>query len=175
MFYLEEFIALKDFFKQKIEQTAGKDKERSKQDYAQLVFCIKEIARRGLKVLVQFLMCAQVDYRDEDLQEALVNVTSGLCFCVRATTASAAGFMQTELLNRNAKENIPGQAVVEMPDCKDLILAPEYNLEKLLIAWEKLQPAQEHFQERGKKKAAPIAPTGTHRQAEESDAHLHST
>ena len=110
------------------------DKEQAKQDYARLLFCIKQIARRGLKVLVQLLMCAQCDYRDEDLQEALINVTSGMAFCLRVTAAQAAGFYQTELLQRNAREDKIGQAVVEMPDCKDLILAPANDLRARLKA-----------------------------------------
>jgi len=137
--YLEEFIDLKDYFKHRID-TVGKDeKEQAKRDYTRLLFCIKKIARRGLKVLVQLLMCTQVDYRDEDLQEALVNVTSGMSFCLRVTAAQAAGFYQTELLQRNAKEDKVGQAVVEMPDCKDLILAPAYDLRARLKALEKAE------------------------------------
>jgi FtsK/SpoIIIE family len=130
--YLEEFIDLKDYFKQRVNAVESNERDQAKQDYAQLVYFIKKIAARGLKVYVQLLMCAQVDYRDDDLQAALVNVTSGMSFCVRPSAAQAAGFYQTELLSRNAKEDKIGQAVVEMPDCKDLILAPEYDLgEKL--------------------------------------------
>src|SRR5579885_881189 len=132
--YLEEFIDLKDHFKLRIDAVERSEKDQAKQEYAQLVYCIKQIARRGLKVYVQLLMCAQVDYRDDDLQEALVNVTSGLSFCVRVSAAQAAGFYQTELITRNARENKLGQAVVEMPDCKDLILAPEYDLRARLKA-----------------------------------------
>ena len=137
--YLEEFIDLKDYFKHRIDLVGKDDKEQAKWDYARLVFCVKQIARRGLKVLVQLLMCAQVDYRDEDLQEALVNVTSGMSFCLRVTAAQAAGFYQTELLQRNAKEDKIGQAVVEMPDCKDLILAPACDLRARLKALEKAE------------------------------------
>jgi len=126
--YLEEFIDLKDYFKHRVDLVGKDDKEQAKQDYARLLFCIKQIARRGLKVLVQLLMCTQCDYRDEDLQEALINVTSGMTFCLRVTAATAAGFYQTELLQRNAREDKIGQAVVEMPDCKDLILAPANDL-----------------------------------------------
>jgi len=86
---------------------------------------------------VQLLLCVQVDYRDDDLQEALVNVTSGMSFCLRVSAAQAAGFYQTELLQRNAKENKVGQAVAEMPDCKDLILAPDYDLRVRLQRLEK--------------------------------------
>ena len=134
--YLEEFIDLKDYFKQRIDTVEKDEKEQAKRDYARLIFCIKKIARRGLKVLVQLLMCAHVDYRDEDLQEALINVTSGMSFCLRVTAATAAGFYQTELLQRNAREDQVGQAVVEMPDCKDLILAPANDLHARLKALE---------------------------------------
>ncbi|EFH86578.1 FtsK/SpoIIIE domain-containing protein [Ktedonobacter racemifer] len=140
--YLEEFIDLKDYFKQRIDAVVPDEKERAKRDYARLVFCIKKLARRGLKVLVQFLMCAQVDYRDEDLQEALINVTSGMSFSVRVSAAQAAGFYQTQLLQRNAREDQVGQAVVEMPDCKDLILAPDYDLRARLKALNKQIQAQ---------------------------------
>ena len=132
--YLEEFVDLKDYFKQRINAVESDEKEQAKRDYAQLVYYIKKIAARGLKVYVQLLMCAQVDYRDDDLQAALVNVTSGMSFCVRPSAAQAAGFYQTELLSRNAKEDKIGQAVVEMPDCKDLILAPDYDLKARLKA-----------------------------------------
>ena len=132
--YLEEFVDLKDYFKQRVNAVESDEKEQAKRDYAQLVYYIKKIAARGLKVLVQLLMCAQVDYRDDDLQAALVNVTSGMSFCVRPSAAQAAGFYQTELLARNAKEDKIGQAVVEMPDCKDLILAPDYDLAARLKA-----------------------------------------
>jgi FtsK/SpoIIIE family len=127
LIYLEEFIALKDHFK-----TLAKAGGQAKKDYEDLVHRIKELARRGLKVYMQFLMCAQVDYRDDDLQEALINVNSGMSFSVRATAAIAAGFKQTELINRNITNNMVGQAVVEMPDCQDLVLAPDYNLEARL-------------------------------------------
>jgi len=132
--YLEEFVDLKDYFKQRVNAVESNEKEQAKRDYARLVYYIKKIAARGLKVLVQLLMCAQVDYRDDDLQAALVNVTSGMSFCVRVSAAQAAGFYQTELLARNAKEDKIGQAVVEMPDCKDLILAPDYDLAARLKA-----------------------------------------
>ena len=101
--YLEEFVDLKDYFKQRVNAVESDEKEQAKRAYAQLVYYIKKIAARGLKVLVQLLMCAQVDYRDDDLQAALVNVTSGMSFCVRPSAAQAAGFYQTEMLARNAE------------------------------------------------------------------------
>lgn len=126
--YLEEFIDLKNHFKRRVNAVEREEREAAAAAYARLVYIIGKIAARGLKVYVQFLMCAQCDYRDEDLQEALINVTSGMSFSVRPSAAQAAGFYQSELLARNAREDKVGQAVAEMPDCKDLILAPDYDL-----------------------------------------------
>lgn len=79
-------------------------------------------------------MCAQVDYRDEDLQEALINITGGMSFSVRTSAAQAAGFTQTELLAKCMREDKVGQMVVEMSDCRDLVLAPDYDLRARLKA-----------------------------------------
>lgn len=131
--YLEEFIDLKDSFKRRVGQARREEeKAQAQREYDLLVYCIKHIARRGLKAHVQFLLCAQVDYRDDDLQEALVNVTSGLAFCLRPTAAQAAGFYRADLIKRNAIDNQVGTAVVEMPEHKDLVLAPQYDLREKL-------------------------------------------
>jgi hypothetical protein len=135
--YLEEFLLLKKELKQRAARLTGEAKERAEADYERFVFCVNQLAGRGLKYNLQLLVCAQVDYRDDDLYEAFANITAGFCFCVRATAAASAGFMQTELLNRNAKNNKVGQCVVETPDGHDLILAPEYDLEGRLMALEK--------------------------------------
>lgn len=130
--YLEEFIDLKDHFKQAFASASEEEQERAQYNYTRLVYCLKKIAARGLKYYVQLLMCAQVDYADEDLKEALANVTSGLSFCVKPTAARAAGFFQTKLLQQNAEEDQLGQCVAELPECKDLLLAPEYDLKAKL-------------------------------------------
>jgi FtsK/SpoIIIE family len=133
--YLEEFIELKDFFKQAIDQAQNKEQEElAKKQYERLLHCIRKIARMGLKVHVQLFMCAQVDYANDDLKEALANITSGMAFCVKPSAARAAGFMQEKLMARNAQEDQIGQCVVEMPECKDLILAPHYPLRDKLKA-----------------------------------------
>jgi hypothetical protein len=149
--YLEEFIELKDYFKTRMDTVPDEAKAQARKDYADLVYRIITIARLGLKVRVQFLLCAQVYYRDEDLQEALINVTAGLSFSVRVSAAQAAGFYHTALLQRKAKEDRVGQAVAQMPDCKDLVLVPEYSLENKLLALDEAEreqgrtlPRQEH-------------------------------
>jgi hypothetical protein len=140
--YLEEFIELKDYFKTRMDTVPDHAKAQARRDYVDLVYRIKTIARLGLKARVQFLICAQVDYRDDDLQEALINVTSGMAFSVLVTAARAAGFYRTDLLTRNAKEDKEGQAVAQMPDCKDLVLAPQFDLGKKLLALEAAERAQ---------------------------------
>lgn len=143
--YLEELIALKDYFKSRAKAKI----KGAEQDYIQLVFNIKEIARRGLKARIQLLACAQCDYRDEDLVEAWVNVKNGVSFSVSPTAAQAAGFMQYELLVENAADSMPGQFVCEMSEVKDLGLAPWFDLEQLLIEWEEEQERLEESQVEG--------------------------
>ena len=157
--YLEEFLDLKDYFKQRVEAAAREEREQARADYARLVFCLKKLARRGLKVRVQLLLCAHVDYRDDDLQEALINITSGMAFCVRVSAAQAAGFYQGDLLARNARENRVGQAVVEMPDCKDLILAPQYDLKARLSGLARVERWRE--QQRARSQEQQEHATGT--------------
>jgi hypothetical protein len=136
--YVEEFLRLKAYFKTQLK--TAKDKEQAASDYATLMYCINELAGRGLKARVQLLLCAQVDYADDDFREAMANISCGFSFCVKRDAAMAAGFTNAELLTRNHKENKVGQAVVECPDCNDLVLAPEYDLEARLLAFEKAHP-----------------------------------
>jgi hypothetical protein len=180
--YLEEFIELKDYFKTRMDIAPDEEKTQARRDYADLVYRIKTIARLGLKVRVQFLLCAQVDYRDEDLQEALINVTAGMSFSVRVSAAQAAGFYHTALLQRNAQEDRIGQAVVQMPECKDLVLVPEYPLEHKLRALEEVEreqgrtlPRQEHHRlrpagERRNEPPSPFPPAAQTRQRPEAEA-----
>lgn len=140
--YVEEFLALKNWLRKKINSAPNEEaKKQALKMYSDFVYAISEIASRGLKCRVQLLLCAQVDYRDNDkeLQEALINVESGMSFCVRPTAAQAAGFSNNELLARNYKDDVVGQAVVEMTDCKDLVLAPDFDLEQKLLELEDSQ------------------------------------
>jgi FtsK/SpoIIIE family len=132
--YIEEFLRLKAWFKAQIK--IAKDKQQAESDYATLIYCINELAGRGLKSRMQLLLCAQMDYTDEDFREAMGNIGSGFSFCVKQEAAMAAGFTNAKLLARNERSKKVGQAVVEAPDCNDLILAPQYDLEARLEAWQ---------------------------------------
>jgi hypothetical protein len=134
LIYIEEFLRLKAYFKTQVK--TAKDKEDAEANYATLMYCINQLAGLGLKLRMQLLLCAQVDYADDDFREATANIGCGFSFCVKRDAAMAAGFTNAELLTRNLKENKVGQAVVECPDCNDLVLAPEYDLEARLEAWQ---------------------------------------
>ncbi len=126
--YLEEFIDLKNHFKSRAANTPEKERKQAVSEYNMLLYCIDKLARRGLKARIQFLLCAQVNYRDKDIQEAFVNISNGISFSVRVTAAQAAGFMNVPLLRRNALDDYDGQAVIEMPELKDIVLAPDFDL-----------------------------------------------
>lgn len=165
--YLEEFLALKDYFKSQAKSAIGEsEKKQAEKNYTDLVFRIKEIARLGLKARVQLVMCAQVDYADEDFREALANVTNGMSFCVKPTAAQAAGFMNTDLLARNAQEKKVGQAVAETVSCNDLVLAPAYDLEARLVEFEERELEAERRNPQARKaqvKSNFMTPIGGHR------------
>lgn len=141
--YIEEFLRLKKELKAAC--ATAQDKEEALRRYTQFSFAVGQLAGLGLKLRMYLWLVAQMDYADKDseLQEAMVNITSGLSFCVRQTAALAAGFYNTELLARNAQENKAGQAVCEMPDCNDLVLAPDYDLEQRLLAREQAEMEEE--------------------------------
>lgn len=141
LIYVEEFLALKNEFRARIDTATNKEaKEKATSDYASFVYCVNLIAQQGLKVRLQLLLCAQVEYADDDFREAMASVSCGFSFCVPPKAAASAGFRNNELLQLNAKANKVGQAVVETPDCNDLVLAPDYELERLILAFELAHP-----------------------------------
>lgn len=145
LIYIEEFLLLKNHFKAEMRKAkamkaeskeAEAFKTKAITDYENLIYSITTLAGQGLKVRMQLLLCAQVDYTDDDFREAQANISCGISLCVPLQAAMAAGFKQVELLQRNFKDNGIGQGVVEIPGCDDLILAPDFPLEERLIALE---------------------------------------
>jgi hypothetical protein len=153
LIYVEEFLSLKNHFKAEMKKARATKYEDAKEeeaakakaiaDYETLIYCITELAARGLKVRMQLLLCAQVDYVDNDFREAQANISCGISLCVSPKAAEAAGFKNPDLLYRNYKDNQVGQGVVEVPGCNDLVLAPDYPLEERLIAFEKAELEKE--------------------------------
>ncbi|HLZ62772.1 MAG TPA: FtsK/SpoIIIE domain-containing protein, partial [Ktedonosporobacter sp.] len=174
--YIEEFLALKNEFKIRISKaTTREQREQAESDYATLVYCIELLSQMGLKARIQLLLCAQVEYADDDFKEALVNVQCGFAFCVRPTAAASAGFFNHELIRRNAKKNKVGQAVVETPDCNDLVLSPAYDLDARLLAFEKTQvrpqPEPMHIEDYARMRAPGESPSSAQNEADEMCAY----
>jgi hypothetical protein len=135
--YIEEFLRLRRMLKARIATAPpGPKREKAQRDYAALIDCIDALAARGLKAHIQLWLCAQVDYVDEDLREALANVMEGMSFCVRPSAAAAAGFTRSDLIAKNRHTNRVGQCVVETTDLTDLVQAIEFDLAARLLELE---------------------------------------
>ncbi len=145
--YLEEYLRLKRELQSRCKTAL--DKDEAQRVYARFTFIMGQIAGEGLKAKIQLWLVSQMDYaeKDSDLQETAGNITSGLSFCLSRPAALASGFLCTELLNRNARDKKPGQAVCETPDFSDLILAPEYDLGKRLAELEEAEMQEEDEEE----------------------------
>ena len=127
--YIEEFLRLRRSLKARIATASpGPAREKAQRDYARLLDSIDALAARGLKARIQLWLCAQVDYVDPDLRDALANVIEGFSFCVKPTAAQAAGFTRADYLARNHAQNRVGQAVIETTDLTDIIQAVEFPL-----------------------------------------------
>ena len=114
--YIEEFLRLRRLFKARIASNSpGPARDAARRTYAALLESIDALAARGLKARIWLWLCAQVDYADEDLREALANVTNGMAFGLKTTAAQAAGFYEAEMLAENARTKRAGQCVVQDP------------------------------------------------------------
>src|SRR5260370_13961796 len=74
--YIEEFLDLKDYYNRLPASLTQHPNKKPQKNNSQLVFRVSQLARRGLKVKIQLLLCAQVDYRDDDFAESLANITA---------------------------------------------------------------------------------------------------
>jgi hypothetical protein len=123
LIYLEEFLYWKKLLKQFVSPDA---REKSLAAFAGL-------ATRGLKVGIHLMACAQVDYADEELRDAMAQFLAiNVAFSVKPSAAMAAGFVNSELLRKNYEARTPGQFVVEAIGGSDLGVAPEYNVKAKL-------------------------------------------
>jgi hypothetical protein len=124
LIYIEEFLDLKKRLK------IGDRKVCNK-----FLVDFNTLATRGLKLGLHLMICAQVDYADDDLKDAMAQFNGiNMSFSVVPTAARAAGFISTELLNQNFASKTPGQFVLEMAGCCDLGIAPEYDVKAKLEA-----------------------------------------
>lgn len=123
--YLEEFLYWKRILTQHV----------SKEMAERALLAFSGLATRGLKAKLHLMPCAQVDYRDEELVEAMAQfIGINIAYSVKPDAARAAGFVSSELLKRNYETRQPGQFVVEMIGGSDLGLAPQFDVKAKLAA-----------------------------------------
>jgi FtsK/SpoIIIE family len=125
LIYLEEFLYWKKLLGQFV----------SPQLREKALAAFAGIATRGLKVGLHLMACAQVDYADDELKDAMAQFLAvNIAFSVKPSAAQAAGFVNTELLKKNYADRTPGQFVVEAVGGADLGVAPEYDVRAKLKA-----------------------------------------
>lgn len=129
LIYIEEFLNLK-------KQLKNKDKKTCEQ----FLTDFNTLTTRGLKLGLHVMACAQVDYADDDLKDAMNQfVGLNLAFGVRPQAAAAAGFVNYDLLNQNYANRTPGQFVLETLGGADLGIAPDYDVKSKLKALHETQ------------------------------------
>lgn len=123
LIYLEEFLYWKKLLANFVTPSIAE----------QALASFSGLATRGLKVRMHLMICAQVDYADSQLKDAMAQfIGANLSFAVKPTAALAAGFTQTSLLNQNYRDKKQGQFVLESIGASDLGIAPQYDISQLL-------------------------------------------
>jgi hypothetical protein len=118
--YIEEFLGLRRHLKQS-------------PALGEAINHFTLLATQGLKAKMSLMVCAQVDYASEELRDAMAQfVGTNVAFSVKPDAARAAGFISSELLNRNYAQKIPGQYVVEATGFTDLGVSPRFDVRQKL-------------------------------------------
>lgn len=129
LIYLEEFLDLK----KRLKLQGGKV-------CAQFLTDFNTLATRGLKLGLHIMACAQVDYADDDLKDAMAQfIGVNIAFGVKPSAAMAAGFINSDLLSQNYANRQAGQFVVEMIGTSDIGIAPDYDVKAKLKALHETQ------------------------------------
>jgi hypothetical protein len=82
------------------------------------------LALRGRKRGMFLFAIGQTAYVDRHIRDAQNQFLSSMAFAVKPTAARAAGFTNTELLNRLYADRRPGQFLLERPAGDSILLAP---------------------------------------------------
>lgn len=123
LIYVEEFLSLK-------REVDPALKDRMMDDFTIL-------ALRGRKYGLYLLACAQVDYSDKSLRDAMNQFNVNMSFSVKPSAARAVGFCSNDLLKENFAAKQRGQFVLETTGCTDIMLAPQYDVKAKLKALER--------------------------------------
>src|SRR5579875_241251 len=92
------------------------------------------LAVRGRKYGMFLLACMQTDYSTDEMKVTQKMFRFRSAAAIDTTAAKAAGFMNAELIKANFAKGKPGQFVVEYPSFSDIVLAPIYDVKRLVAA-----------------------------------------
>lgn len=174
LIYLEEFLELR-------RRTKGDDLKT-------LSDRVTTLATRGLKANMHLMVCAQASYSQKEFREAMAQLAGvGIAFTARPPLATAAGFMDYDLLKQNYLAKVRGQFVIESSEGSQIGMAHAYDLkakieakqdeEEALIGAhvevrEELQP--QHLIDTHQLRTGP-APTGAHHNTPAWEAYVDVT
>lgn len=118
LIYVEEFLSLK--------------REVDPELKTQMMDDFTILALRGRKYGLYLLACAQVDYSDKSLRDAMNQFNVNMSFSVKPSAARAVGFSSNDLLKQNFEAKQRGQFVLETTGCTDIMLAPQFDVKAKL-------------------------------------------
>jgi hypothetical protein len=87
---------------------------------------------RGRKYGMFLLAVMQTDYSNEQMKVTQKMFRFRGAAAVDTTAARAAGFMNVDLIKQNFQQGQPGQFVIEYPSFSNIVLAPTYDVKRLL-------------------------------------------
>lgn len=125
LIYVEEFLSLK--------------REVDPELLQQMTDNFTILALRGRKYRMYLLACAQVDYADKMLRDAMNQFNVNASFSVKPKAAQAVGFTSYDLLKQNFAAKQRGQFVLETTGCNDIMLAPHFDVKTRLLQLERSQ------------------------------------
>ncbi len=125
LIYIEEFLNLKKQLRAHMPK-----------QYEQFLTDLHALATGGLKLRMHLMVCAQVDYSDDDLKEIMAQFYGlNISFGVKPTAAQAAGFICLDLIAQNYQNKQQGQFVMESSSGNDLGLAVDFDIKAKLRAF----------------------------------------
>ncbi len=87
---------------------------------------------RGRKYGMFLIAVMQTDYSSEELRVSQKMFRFRAAAAIDQSAARAAGFQNTELIKQNFQHGQPGQFVIEYPSFSQLVLAPTYDVKRLV-------------------------------------------
>lgn len=94
---------------------------------------------RGRKYGMFMLACMQTDYSSTEMRVSQRMFRFRAAASIDTSAARAAGFINNELIKQNFQLGQPGQFVVEYPSFSQIVIAPNYDVQRLVAAKTRFQ------------------------------------